>query len=108
MHTSQQGRTRRTKMKLLLSPLEIAFTDNRNPSNEGQHVRQRLLPATAALALLCLVGCRGPHPLHGGKAVTGRFGPGNLQQTLAQGDNPAQSSRQTQATVRVRSYTLPA
>jgi hypothetical protein len=32
---------------------------------------------------------------------------GNIQQTVAQGENPAQVSKQDQETIRTRSYTLP-
>jgi hypothetical protein len=45
--------------------------------------------------------------LKGGHALTARSPSGSIQQTLNQGENPAQSSRQDQQTVRVRTYTLP-
>ncbi len=43
-------------------------------------------------------------PLKGGHATTS----GVIEQTVVQGDNPAQASRQDQETVKTRSYTVPA
>jgi hypothetical protein len=43
-------------------------------------------------------------PLKGGRATTA----GIIGQTVVQGDNPAQASRQDQETVKTRSYTVPA
>ena len=43
-------------------------------------------------------------PLKGGRATTS----GAIGQTVVQGDNPAQASRQDQETVKTRSYTVPA
>ena len=60
-----------------------------------------------ALALLA-TGCAGPRPLKGGKAVTTRKPAGTVEQTLVQGENPSQASKQTQESVKVRTYTLPA
>ena len=59
-----------------------------------------------ALALLA-TGCAGPRPLKGGKAVTTRKPAGVIEQTLVQGENPSQASKQTQESVKVRTYTLP-
>ena len=67
-----------------------------------------LTPAVTIAASLALAGCIMPHPLKGGKALTARSTSGRFEQTLTQGDNAAQPSRQTQDTVRVRTYTLPA
>jgi hypothetical protein len=108
MKTSRKRRMQKTK--LLSRPVEIAFgfTGNRNSGRHGRRFCYQLLPVSSAAALVWLAGCAGPHALRGGKAVTERSGPAGLEQTLVQGDNPAQQSRQTQATVRVRSYTLPA
>jgi len=55
------------------------------------------------LGLLALAGCS-MAPLKGGKATT----TGHITQTVAQGDNPAQASRQDQETVRTKTYTVPA
>jgi hypothetical protein len=65
-----------------------------------------LLCIGLALALLA-TGCAGPRPLKGGKAVTTRNPAGIIEQTLVQGENPSQTSKQTQETVKVRTYTLP-
>jgi hypothetical protein len=66
-----------------------------------------LLCAWVALALL-VTGCAGPRPLKGGKAVTTRRPVGIVEQTLVQGENPSQASKQTQESIKVRTYTLPA
>jgi hypothetical protein len=61
------------------------------------------------LALVLLTtGCAGPRPLKGGKAVTTHKPAGVMEQTLVQGENPSQASKQTQESVKVRTYTLPA
>jgi len=63
----------------------------------------------AGLVLLLLAsGCAGPRPLKGGKAVTTRKPTGQVEQTLMQGENPAQPTKQAQETLKVRTYTLPA
>jgi hypothetical protein len=55
------------------------------------------------LSVLALAGCS-MTPLKGGRATTA----GVIEQTVVQGENPAQVSRQDQETVRTRSYTVPA
>jgi hypothetical protein len=65
------------------------------------------LAAWLALALLA-TGCVGPAPLKGGKAVTTRKPAGVVEQTLVQGENPSQATKQDQDSVKVRSYILPA
>ena len=62
----------------------------------------------AALAIVAACGCAGPRPLKGGKAVTTRKPAGGIVQTLVQGENPSQATWQTQESVKVRSYILPA
>ena len=57
----------------------------------------------AITAMLFTAGCT-MAPLKGGKATT----TGHISQSIAQGDNPAQTSRQDQETVRTKSYTVPA
>ena len=47
-------------------------------------------------------------PLKGGKATTVNKPAQGIEQTVTQGDNPAQASRQDQETVKTRSYTVPA
>jgi hypothetical protein len=66
----------------------------------------RFLCAGFALALFA-TGCAGPRPLRGGKAVTTHKPANVIEQTLVQGENPSQASKQTQETVKVRTYTLP-
>jgi hypothetical protein len=66
-----------------------------------------LLCAWLALALL-LTGCASPRPLKGGRALTTRKPAGVIDQTLVQGENPSQATKQTQETVKVRTYTVPA
>jgi hypothetical protein len=70
-------------------------------------VKARKATALAALVLatVLLSGC-GITPLKGGKASTSQVA-GHIMQTVAQGDNPAQASRQDQETVRTKSYTVP-
>lgn len=46
-------------------------------------------------------------PLKGGKATTSQSA-GRIEQAVVQSDNPAQTSRQDQETVRTKSYTVPA
>ena len=81
-----------------------AQDDARRPGVLG--LLSRLLCAGVALGLLS--GCVVPRPLKGGKAGTTRNPAGVIQQTVAQGENPSQPSRQDQETIEVRSYTLPA
>jgi hypothetical protein len=59
------------------------------------------LAVIAVTGLFC--GCN-LAPLKGGRATTS----GVIGQTVVQGDNPAQASRQDQETVKTRSYTVPA
>jgi hypothetical protein len=67
----------------------------------------RFLCVGFAVALLA-TGCAGPRPLKGGRAVTTRKPEGIVEQTLQQGENPSHASKQTQESVKVRTYTVPA
>ena len=67
----------------------------------------RFLCAGFAVALLA-TGCASSRPLKGGRAVTMRQPAGVIEQTLTQGENPSQSTRQDQESVKVRTYTVPA
>jgi len=58
------------------------------------------------LSALILSGCA-ITPLKGGKATTSQSA-GHIVQSVAQGENPAQSSWQDQETLRTKSYTVPA
>jgi hypothetical protein len=67
-----------------------------------------LFLCTGLALLLLATGCAAPRPLKGGRAVTTRKPTGQVEQTLMQGENPAQATKQSQETVKVRTYTLPA
>jgi hypothetical protein len=58
---------------------------------------------------LCLAvsGCAS-RPLKGGRAVISPKPAGGVEQTVVQGENPAQVTKQEQETVKMRSYTVPA
>ena len=58
------------------------------------------------LSLLALAGCA-TAPLKGGKATTSQSA-GRIEQAVVQSENPAQTSRQDQETVRTKTYTVPA
>ena len=67
----------------------------------------KLVAAVAALLVMCLfTGCA-LAPLKGGKASTSQSA-GRIDQSILQSDNPAQTSRQDQESVRTKSYTVPA
>jgi hypothetical protein len=57
---------------------------------------------------LAVTGCVAPRPLKGGKAITTRKPTGVIEQTLVQGENASQPTKQDQATIKVRTYTVPA
>ena len=65
----------------------------------------RFLSAGFALALFA-TGCAGPRPLKGGKAITTRKPEGVMEQSIVQSDNPSQASKQSQETVKVRTFTV--
>jgi hypothetical protein len=67
----------------------------------------RFLCVGFALAL-AVTGCAAPRPLKGGKAITTRKPTGVIEQTLVQGENASQPTKQDQATIKVRTYTVPA
>ena len=67
----------------------------------------RFLCAGFVLAL-AVTGCAGPRPLKGGKAITTRKPTGVIEQTLVQGENASQPTKQDQETIKVRTYTVPA
>jgi len=55
-----------------------------------------------------VTGCTGPRPLKGGKAVTTHKPAGVIEQTVVQGENASQATKQDQESVKVRTYTVPA
>jgi hypothetical protein len=80
---------------------------------EKAHVMKKLTSYAACAALVTLAvvaacGCAGPRPLKGGKAVTTHKPAGVIEQTLVQGENPSQATKQDQESVKVRTYTVPA
>ena len=81
-----------------------------SPADRRPAVLDLLSPLlTIWLTLTLLVtGCAGPRPLKGGRAVTTRKPAGVIEQTLLQGENASQTTKQDQESVKVRTYTLPA
>jgi hypothetical protein len=86
-------------------PREVQSLADRRPA--AADYLSRFLCVGFALALLA-TGCASSRPLKGGKAVTTRKPAGVIEQTLVQGENPSQATKQTQETVKVRTYTVPA
>src|SRR5690349_216901 len=78
------------------------------PMFSSTPILQSAWPITLAVCALLFTSCSVPRALHGGRAVTTRKPSGGVEQSLIQGDNPAQVTRQTQDTIKVRTYTLPA
>ena len=77
-----------------------------NSRQESSRRTGKLAAAVAVLlAAVFFSGCT-IAPLKGGKASTSQSA-GHIEQAVSQGDNPAQSSRQDQETVRIKSYTVP-
>jgi hypothetical protein len=78
-----------------------------SPRRAAVSFLSRFLCAAFALALL-VTGCAGPRPLKGGRAVITRKPADVVEQTLVQGENPSQATKQDQESVKVRTYTVPA
>ncbi len=57
---------------------------------------------------LLATGCADTRPLKGGKAVTTRTPAGLIEQTLVQGENASQATKQDHESVTVRTYTVSA
>ena len=79
---------------------------NGRPEKTGR--TRKVLPAVAALAMAALFAGCAIAPLKGGKATTLNKPSQGIEQSVTQGDNPAQPSRQDQETVRTKTYTVPA
>ncbi len=75
------------------------------PPSHTRRVKSAVAAAVLVASLL-FSGCT-IAPLKGGKATTSQAA-GHIEQSVAQGENPAQASRQDQETVRTKSYTVPA
>jgi hypothetical protein len=82
----------------------------RNLSASAFAGRPKSAATVSLLAALTLgvSSCGVVRPLKGGKAVTARAVSGRIEQSVVQGDNPSQPTRQDQETIKVRAYTLPA
>jgi len=76
-------------------------------SIEFMKMKNLLIDVAAIAAVGMLSGCA-IAPLKGGHASTVNKPSGGIEQSVVQGDNPAQVSRQDQETVRTKSYTVPA
>ena len=70
--------------------------------------RLKMAPAAAVLLVAVLLSGCTIAPLKGGHASTVSKSTQGIEQSVVQGDNPAQASRQNQETVRTKSYTVPA
>ena len=83
----------------------MATTLNSRPD---ETVRLKMVAPAAALLLAVVLfsGCA-IAPLKGGHASTVSKSTQGIEQSVVQGDNPAQASRQNQETVRTKSYTVP-
>ncbi len=69
---------------------------------------KNLLVNVAVLAAVGMLSGCAMAPLKGGHASTVSKSTQGIEQSVVQGDNPAQASRQDQETVRTKSYTVPA
>ena len=69
------------------------------------HRTLNVLAVIASLSLLC--GCASTRPLRGGQATTRSKPAQGIEQSVVQSDNPAQTSRQDQETVKTKTYTVP-
>ena len=67
-----------------------------------------LLIDIAVIAAMGLITGCATGPLKGGKASTVSKTTQGIEQTVVQGDNPSQPSRQDQETVKTKTYTVPA
>ncbi len=71
-------------------------------------LRGNFLRLALLLSVISVTSCSIPHPQKGGHAITAPKPGGGLEQSLAQGDNPSQPSRQDQEHIIIRTYTVPA
>ncbi len=100
-----EGKGQRIESKVSSLRSKVRSPADRRPAAVGYLAR--FLCAGLALALMA-IGCAGPRPLKGGRAVITRKPTGVVEQTLVQSENPAQATKQDQESVKVRSYTVPA
>ncbi len=80
-----------------------------NERQEKSAVPLKMVAPTVAVMLAAVLfsGCT-MAPLKGGRASTVSKSTQGIEQSVFQGDNPAQASRQDQETIKTRSYTVPA
>ena len=100
----------KSKVQRLQSKVSSLRSKVPSPEDRRPAAVERLasfLSVWLALGLLA-TGCAGARPLRGGKAVTTRKPAGVIEQTLVQGENASQATKQDQESVKVRSYTVPA
>jgi len=84
---------------------ELVATLNGRTAKRG--AGRMALAAAVLVASLIFSGCA-MAPLKGGHATTLSKPTQGIEQTVVQGENPAQVSRQDQETVRTKTYTVPA
>ena len=104
------GKGGESEVQSLKSKVQSLRSEVRHPKRGARAAEvylSRFLCVGFALAL-AVTGCAGPRPLKGGKAVTTHKPTGVIEQTLVQGENPSQASKQDQESVKVRTYTVPA
>ena len=78
----------------------------RQAKEEKMKTKSLLIDFAVIAAAGLLAGCT-MAPLKGGHGSTVNKPSGVIEQSVVQGDNPAQASRQNQETVRTKSYTVP-
>ena len=110
MKAKSKGQSLKAKVQRLRSKVRSGRGSVHRPGERRSAAADYLASLLCAWLTLTLLatGCAGTRPLKGGKAVTTRKPAGIVEQTLVQGENPSQASKQTQESVKVRTYTLPA
>ena len=93
------------KFRVRGSKFNVQGSSTRRPA--AADYLSRFLCIGYALALTA-PDCAGPRPLKGGRTVTTHKPAGVIEQTLVQSENPAAASKQTQESMKVRTYTVPA
>ena len=110
-----EGQSPKSKVQSLLGGVQGSRGEVQGPESKAHTAvprsaaadyLARFLCAGFALALLAS-GCA-TRPLKGGRAVTTHKPAGGIEQTMVQGENASQATKQDQESVKVRSYTVPA
>jgi hypothetical protein len=106
-----------TEVQSPKSKVQSPTTEGQGSASKGRRSSERRPAAVGYLsrflcagfaAALIATGCAGPRPLKGGRAVTTHKPAGVIEQTLIQGENASQATKQDQESIKVRTYTLPA